>query len=294
MERHAVEIDPFAQHVTGRARDVRDDRRVPSGQGVEKRGLACVRRPGEHDRHAIGEQGAPTGFFAQGREIRTQCFDPPLDVSVSEEVHLLVGEVDGGFDVDAQGRGGIHERADALAEDALQGLQGSCRCLPGRGVDEVRDRLRLGEVQAIVEEGAFGEFTGSCDASAEVQTGAKHRIEHGRSTVSLQFDDVLAGEGRGSAEGDGDAVVEGKPVPVAEDRMVSVPRAEGSPGQGLADTQRFGSRQAHDADTAATRCRRDGGDRVHRGGGQAAFAAFSICRVMYHCWAMDSRLFTSQ
>ena len=55
MQRHAIDMNSFTQHIAGGAGDGADDRRRRLGEGVEQARLAGVGPTGEHDRHAVME-----------------------------------------------------------------------------------------------------------------------------------------------------------------------------------------------------------------------------------------------
>ena len=61
--------------------------------------------------------------------------------------------------------------------------------------DQVRDRLRLGKVELVIEEGALGELAGLCAARAEFEGALHQRLQHHGPAVALQLQHVLAGVG---------------------------------------------------------------------------------------------------
>ena len=62
MQRHAVDVDMFAQDIPGSTGDVSDNGAVLAGQGIEQTGLAGVGSTGDDHIHAIAQQGALTRF----------------------------------------------------------------------------------------------------------------------------------------------------------------------------------------------------------------------------------------
>ena len=67
--------------------------------------------------------------------------------------------------------------------------------LRGRGIDQVGDRLGLGQIHLAVEEGAAAEFTGFGQPGAEVEAAREQHLHDDRAAVALQFEDVFAGKG---------------------------------------------------------------------------------------------------
>ena len=62
VQRHAIDVDMFAQHIAGGAGDIGDDGRLTPGQGIEQAGLAGVGTAGDDHVHAVTQQRALTGF----------------------------------------------------------------------------------------------------------------------------------------------------------------------------------------------------------------------------------------
>ncbi len=64
VQRHAIQMDVFAQHVAGGAGDLGDDGRLAAGQGVEQARFAGVGTTGDHHLHPFTQQGALLGLAA--------------------------------------------------------------------------------------------------------------------------------------------------------------------------------------------------------------------------------------
>ena len=72
----------------------------------------------------------------------------------------------------------VVDRLDRAAQRAGE-LGGGVACaLRSLGVDEVDDRLRLGEIHLAVQEGALRKFAGSRLPCARAERGAQHLAEH--------------------------------------------------------------------------------------------------------------------
>ena len=70
VQRQAVDVDAFAQHVARGARDGGDDGGVVTGQPIEQAGFAGVGPAREHDGHAVAQQAALPG---RGRRRASKC-----------------------------------------------------------------------------------------------------------------------------------------------------------------------------------------------------------------------------
>ncbi|MNH20323.1 hypothetical protein D3C79_800850 [compost metagenome] len=62
MQRHAVDVDMFAQDIPRGAGDVSDDGSFPPGQLVQQARLTSIRPAGNDYRHAVTQQGALPGL----------------------------------------------------------------------------------------------------------------------------------------------------------------------------------------------------------------------------------------
>ncbi len=93
-ERHAFDLDRFAQRVARRAGDRRDDRALFAGEPVEQARLPDVRPAREHDVDAASQQAslpAPPENVLQRRADRMQ---PRVRVGAVHFVDLLLGKIE--------------------------------------------------------------------------------------------------------------------------------------------------------------------------------------------------------
>ena len=130
------------------------------------------------------------------------------------------------------------------------------------GRDQVGDRLGLRQVQPVVEEGPLAELARPRHPRAEVATARHQLLQHDGAAVRLQLHHVLAGEAGGCGEVQREAIVDGAAIGIHEGDVVGVPRRKGARGDRFADGHAARAGQAHDADTARARRRRDRDDRV--------------------------------
>ncbi|MNR08004.1 hypothetical protein D3C85_1241400 [compost metagenome] len=81
-----------------------------------------------------------------------------------------------------------------LGKRALQRAQCVARGLCRTGLDKVGDGLGLRQVELIVEERAFAEFTRPGQSAAQLQAALQQHIQDYRSTVALEFQHIFAGK----------------------------------------------------------------------------------------------------
>ena len=102
----------------------------------------------------------------------------------------------------------LNQRIDLPAEIALQRAQRGARRLLGSAVDQIGDGFGLGEIDFIVEKGAFAEFAGARQTRAQANHFAQQAIENHRPAMALQFEHVFAGERMRSGEKQRDTLIE--------------------------------------------------------------------------------------
>jgi hypothetical protein len=69
VQRQAVDVDAFTQHVARGAGDGRDDGSVVTGQAIEQAGFAGVGAAGEHHGETVAQQPALPGGREHGVEM---------------------------------------------------------------------------------------------------------------------------------------------------------------------------------------------------------------------------------
>ena len=112
----------------------------------------------------------------------------------AQRVQGFVGEIDRRFHMHAQRRQAVGECIDASREHALQRASRRARRARVGSGDQVGDGLGLGQVEAIVEEGALAEFARPRRPRAQRAGACDQLLQHHRAAVRLQFDHVFAGE----------------------------------------------------------------------------------------------------
>ena len=155
VDRQAVDVDPLAQQVARRARDLGDDRRVVARERVQQGRLAGVRPARDHDVQPVAQRPALARRVRDRREALADLGEPVAHFLRLEELRVLVRKVDRRLDVGAQLHHAQRERPDLARELAGQRAQRRARRLGRSRGDEVGDRLRLHEVELAVVESAL-------------------------------------------------------------------------------------------------------------------------------------------
>ena len=191
VQRHAIDRDALAHDVARGARDRRDDRRVVTGEAVQQARLARVGSSGDDHGHALAQQAPLARAVEHALEVIAHRLEALGELAVGEEVDFLFGKIDGRLHVGAQLDDRLGEAAHHGGELPLQRAHRRARRLARARIDQVRDRLRLRQIELVVEEGALRELARLRAARAELQ-GALHQcLEHHRAAVALQLEHVL-------------------------------------------------------------------------------------------------------
>ena len=125
------------------------------GEHVQQARLAGVRPAGNHDHAAFLQQAALLGALCERAELAAERGQPGADARLAERLDILLTEVDRRLDLNAQIHERRFERVDARRQLAFKRTQRGPRRGRGCGVDQVGDRLRLGEIELVVQKGAF-------------------------------------------------------------------------------------------------------------------------------------------
>ena len=102
-------------------------------------------------------------LFVDGFQLR-------LNLPVAEKIDLLVREVNSGFDIRPERRQCFNEGMYVAGKFTLQGTRGGAGRLFGITVDEVGNRLGLGQVELVVEEGTLGKLPGRATRAPSAST----------------------------------------------------------------------------------------------------------------------------
>ena len=197
------------------------------------------------------------------------------DFGGGEEVDVVFGEVDAGFEGGDEGYELVLDWGDLAGEGAAELLGGDAGLVEGAGFDEVANCFCLSEIEAAGEEGSLGEFAGFGEARSAGDALAEEVVEEDGGAVGGDFDDVFGGVGGGGGEVGDYGFVEVSP----SESMISAKRAwAGARGwrrrrRGSAMV-RAGAGEADDADAAAAGWGGDGDDGVFelRHGSSAGFS----------------------
>ena len=159
-------------------------------------------------------------------------------------------------------------------ELALQGAQRRSRCLGRAAVDQVRDGLRLRQVDPVVQERSLREFARSGLPGAEFENAPQQDVEHHRSAVALKLKHVFTGQRVRRGKVERQALVDRVASGVEEIPQRGQARWRQVAQQRRGDRPAGRTRDADDADAAPAWRRGDRGDRV----GLVARHGREVCR----------------
>ena len=91
-------------------------------------------------------------------------------------------------------------------------------------VDQVGDRFGLRNIHLAVAKGPFAELARPSHAAPELEHSPEHEIHDERAAMSLQLQDMLAGERSGRGEIQGEALIQA----IALERRENLPAARGA------------------------------------------------------------------
>ena len=159
VDRYTFNLDGLLDLVTRGAGNGRHYGQLGTGQGVEERGLAGIGLPGNDHADAFAQQGALARLLQDQLQTGKDVVELALGIGFLQEVDLFFGKIQRGLDQHAQVDEGVLDCMDAPGKYPGQRLAGTTRRRLGAGVNQVGNRLGLGQIELVVEEGALGKFT---------------------------------------------------------------------------------------------------------------------------------------
>jgi hypothetical protein len=105
-------MDALAQDVPGRSRHRRDDGRIDARQRVQQARLAGVGSAGDDHVQAVTQQPSLAGRAPDPLEARVDVRHAARNLGASQELDILVREVDRGLDIDPKPGQLLDEPAD--------------------------------------------------------------------------------------------------------------------------------------------------------------------------------------
>ncbi len=180
-------------------------------------------------------------------ELRRQT----LQVLVAE---IFFAEIEAGLGKGEGLQDGRTQRLDSRGKASLQAGQ-SRACLGlAAGMDEIGNRLRLRQIQALVEKRALTELAGPSRPRALAHGVFEQGAEDDRAAVTLQLHHVLAGVTMRRGKIQGDAMVDLLPWRQKELPEIGVARAPGfvlgQAAERIGNRQRIRAGQTENADAA--------------------------------------------
>ena len=115
-------------------------------------------------------------------------------MAIGKEVDFFFREINSCLDVNAQADQLLGQVMHTQRKRTLQRAQCVTCSLCRAGLDQVGNRFSLCEVEFVVQERTFTEFSRPCQAATQLQAALQQHIQNHGPAVALQFQDVLAGE----------------------------------------------------------------------------------------------------
>ena len=117
------------------------------------------------------------------------------DLLRRKDRNIVLGEINAGFEHRDQLHQFLFDGLQAAGERAFQLLGCDLGLIERLRLDQIADRLRLGEIDASVEKRAHGELARLGEAGAAGQGQLDHVAQNHRRAVGRDFDDVVGGVG---------------------------------------------------------------------------------------------------
>jgi hypothetical protein len=197
---NAFNGDAFGDEIAGGAGGCGDDGSIAFHQAIEKGGLTDVWAAYDGQSEAVVDY-APVGeSLLESLEGSLNGLDLGGDFARGDEVYVVFGEVDAGFQSGNEGYKLLFYWGYLAGEGAAQLLRGDTGLVEGGGFDEVVNCFCLCEIQAAGEEGSLGKFSGFGEASAGGEALADEVVEENGGAVGGDFHDVFRRVGVGFFE----------------------------------------------------------------------------------------------
>ena len=254
-QQHAADHRLLLHGVARRAGKVGDDGAVVAHKRVEQRAFARVRRADDGGRRAAFEHASARKGAEQRRERLFALRERPLRLGKREVLDVLVGIVHHGVEAAGEAQQRVVDLFERAAQRAVHLGGGVPRRLGGLGVNEVDDRLRLGEVHFAVQKRALGKFPRPRLPRACGKRGAQDLLQNDRRAVAVQLRALLARVAVSGGEHHRQRVVERAALGVAHRAVGHAPRRKlrgrttvHRREQRREHAPRLRAAQAHDAD----------------------------------------------
>ncbi len=233
--------------------------------------MPALGRPDDGGADAGFQDPAPPAGVQQIRQMMIGGLERLGDLSGSHVLNVLIRVVHHGVKPGGHVQQGLLDGLQTAAEAALELGGGVPGGGGGLGVDEVNDRLRLGQVQPAVQKGPFGELAGQGLSGSGGKQGGEKFPQHHRGAVAVELGAVLSGKAAGAGEADRQPLVQQAALTVqhlAEDQRPGGLVREGERVGGPEDPAAQGKapRPGHpdDAHAGDAASGGDGGDDVHQ------------------------------
>ena len=155
MHRHAFNLNGLLHFVARGAGNGRDDGQLGPGQRVEQGRLASVGLPGNHHFNALAQQRTLVGALRHGVQTLLQALQLALGIGLAQEINLFFREIQRRLHQHAQVNQGVAQLVNFLRERTGQRAAGAARGGLRAGINQVGNRLGLGQVDFVVEKSAF-------------------------------------------------------------------------------------------------------------------------------------------
>ena len=150
MHRHTVNQDTFPDRITGRTRNIGNNRHFVARQSIQQARLAHIRRTDQHHIHALAQNRTLPGICQHLIDRTAQIFQFAARIRRFEKINVFLGKIQRRLNQHAQRNQIIDQTVNPPRKITLERTQCQTCRRPARRIDQIRHALRLRQIQFIV------------------------------------------------------------------------------------------------------------------------------------------------
>ncbi|MPM33493.1 hypothetical protein SDC9_80069 [bioreactor metagenome] len=237
MQRHAFDLNGLLHLVARGARNRRDDGQFRPRQRIEQRAFARIGLPRNHHLDAFAQQRALLRALHHRPQLRLQPLQLPRRIGLLQKIDLFFREVQSRLHQHAQMDQRVAQRVDLFGERARQRTPRTARSRLGARIDQIGNRLGLGQIDLVVEKRPLRELPRLRQPqlrrrrARQLHAARYQQLQHHRPAMRLQLQHILAGIAVRPRKEQRQPPINRLPVPVRDRQIVRLARVQRAPQQ---------------------------------------------------------------